>query len=156
MREGMQTARLLNRGPHPHPAWEPRRLDAYRSLCQSEVARRAILCPLPPNQPGSSAARLTCPHYPDLVVVYLGMRVNRLTGLKTLIGFGPRISKSVEAQPDGLLRHENFVFSLFPMHAGMRQYWRDMDALLAWTRSDPAPPVVEELSARFRRHRLLA
>jgi hypothetical protein len=75
--------------------------------------------------------------YPDLVVVYLGMRVNRLAGLKTLIGFGPRIAKSVEQQPDGLLRHENFVFSLFPMHAGMRQYWRDMDSLLAWTRSDP-------------------
>ncbi|MGC2582886.1 MAG: hypothetical protein WA399_12350, partial [Acidobacteriaceae bacterium] len=53
--------------------------------------------------------------YPDLVVVYLGMRVNRLTGLKTLIGFGPRISQSVEGQPDGLLRHDNFVFSLFPM-----------------------------------------
>jgi hypothetical protein len=75
--------------------------------------------------------------YPDLVVVYLGMRVNRIAGLKTLIGFGPKISKSVEAQPDGLLRHENFVFSLFPMHAGMRQYWRDMDSLLAWTRSEP-------------------
>ena len=75
--------------------------------------------------------------YPDLVVVYLGMRVNRLTGLKTLIGFGPQIAKSVEARPDGLLRHENFVFSLFPMHAGMRQYWRDMDSLLCWTRSDP-------------------
>jgi hypothetical protein len=75
--------------------------------------------------------------YPDLVVVYLGMRVNRMTGLKTLIGFGPRIAKSVEAQPDGLLRHENFVLSLFPMHAGMRQYWRNMDSLLAWTRSDP-------------------
>jgi hypothetical protein len=75
--------------------------------------------------------------YPDLVVVYLGMRVNRLTGLKTLIGFGPKIAKSVEDQPDGLLLHENFVFSLFPMHAGMRQYWRDMDSLLRWTRSDP-------------------
>ncbi|MFZ0274546.1 MAG: DUF4188 domain-containing protein [Acidobacteriaceae bacterium] len=75
--------------------------------------------------------------YPDLVVVYLGMRVNRITGLKTLIGFGPKISSSVSAQPDGLLRHENFVFSLFPMHAGMRQYWRDMDSLLQWTRSDP-------------------
>lgn len=23
------------------------------------------------------------------------------------------------------------------MHAGMRQYWRDMDSLLKWTRSDP-------------------
>jgi hypothetical protein len=75
--------------------------------------------------------------YPDLVVVYLGMRVNRITGLKTLIGFGPKISGSVAAQPDGLLRHENFVLSLFPMHAGMRQYWRDMDSLLRWTRSDP-------------------
>ena len=75
--------------------------------------------------------------YPDLVVIYLGMRVNRLTGLKTLIGFGPQISASVAAGPDGLLRHENFVFSLFPMHAGMRQYWRDLESLLAWTRSDP-------------------
>ena len=28
--------------------------------------------------------------FPDLVVIYLGMRVNRLTGLKTLIGFGPK------------------------------------------------------------------
>lgn len=75
--------------------------------------------------------------YPDLVVVYLGMRVNRIAGLKTLIGFGPKISSSVAAHPDGLLRHENFVFSFFPMHAGMRQYWRDMDSLLKWTRSDP-------------------
>jgi hypothetical protein len=33
--------------------------------------------------------------YPDLVVIYLGMRVNRLMGLKTLLGFGPRISNSV-------------------------------------------------------------
>ncbi len=75
--------------------------------------------------------------YPDLVVIYLGMRVNRLTGLKTLLGFGPRISASVAAQPEGLLLHENFVFSLFPMHVGMRQYWRDMDSLLGWTRSEP-------------------
>jgi hypothetical protein len=75
--------------------------------------------------------------YPDLVVVYLGMRVNRVTGLKTLAGFGPKIAKSVADNPDGLLRHENFGFSLFPMHAGMRQYWRDMESLMAWTRSDP-------------------
>jgi hypothetical protein len=75
--------------------------------------------------------------YPDLVVIYLGMRVNRLTGLKTLFGFGPQISKSVAAQPDGLLLHENFLFSFFPVHAGMRQYWRDMESLLSWTRSEP-------------------
>ena len=28
--------------------------------------------------------------FPDLVVIYLGMRVNALTGFKTLFGFGPR------------------------------------------------------------------
>ena len=27
--------------------------------------------------------------FPDLVVVYLGMRVNRVFGLKTLAGFAP-------------------------------------------------------------------
>jgi len=75
--------------------------------------------------------------YPDLVVVYLGMRVNRITGIKTLLGFGPGISDSVAAQPDGLLCHENLFFSFFPMHVGMRQYWRDMESLLAWTRSEP-------------------
>jgi hypothetical protein len=75
--------------------------------------------------------------YPDLVVIYLGMRVNRITGMRTLMGFGPKISASVAAQPDGLLRHENFIFSLFPMHLAFRQYWRDVDSLLKWTRSEP-------------------
>jgi hypothetical protein len=60
-----------------------------------------------------------------------------MTGIKTLVGFGPKISASVAAQPDGLLRHENFLFSLFPMHFGMRQYWRDAESLLKWTRSEP-------------------
>ena len=75
--------------------------------------------------------------FPNLVVIYLGMRVNRLTGLKTLLGFGPQISKSAADKPEGLLLHENVIYSLFPAHVGMRQYWRDMDSLMAWTRSDP-------------------
>jgi hypothetical protein len=75
--------------------------------------------------------------YPNLVVIYLGMRVNRLTGLKTLLGFGPLISASVSAQPDGLLLHEPVIYSLFPMNVGMRQYWRDMETLLSWSRSEP-------------------
>lgn len=75
--------------------------------------------------------------YPDLVVIYLGMRVNTLTGLKTLLGFGPKIASSVGAQPDGLLLHENLIFSLFPPHAGMRQYWRDFESLEAWSHSEP-------------------
>src|SRR3954452_14297167 len=75
--------------------------------------------------------------YPDLVVIYLGMRVNALMGLKTLMGFGPKITKSVAAQPDGLLLHENLLFSLLPPHAGMRQYWRDFESLESWARSEP-------------------
>jgi hypothetical protein len=75
--------------------------------------------------------------YPDLVVIYLGMRVNTLTGLKTLAGFGPKISSSVSARPDGLLLHENMLFSMFPPHAGMRQYWSSFDALERWARSEP-------------------
>ena len=75
--------------------------------------------------------------FPELVVIYLGMRVNRITGIRTLLGFGPKISDSVAAQPDGLLLHEPIVYSLFPAHIGMRQYWRDMTSLLAWTRSEP-------------------
>src|SRR5438128_4633128 len=75
--------------------------------------------------------------YPNLVVIYLGMRMNMLRGLKTMIGFGPRIQQSVDAKPEGLLLHENLLFSLFPPHVGMRQYWRDYESLERWTRSEP-------------------
>ena len=75
--------------------------------------------------------------YPELVVIYLGMRVKSLRGLKTLVGFGPQISKSVADRPDGLLLHENFIFSLLPPHAGMRQHWRDFDSLETWARPLP-------------------
>ena len=75
--------------------------------------------------------------YSGLVVIYLGMRVNRLTGLKTLMGFGPQIAKSASDKPDGLLSHENLIYSVFPMHVIIRQYWRDMESLLQWSRSEP-------------------
>lgn len=75
--------------------------------------------------------------YPDLVVVYLGMRVNMLSGLKTLLGFGPKIQNSVKAKPEGLLVHEFLMVSLFPPHLAMRQYWRDFQSLETWTRSEP-------------------
>jgi hypothetical protein len=75
--------------------------------------------------------------YPDLVVIYLGMRVNAWAGIRMLLGLAPQIKNSVNQQPDGLLVHENFIFSLFPPHVGMRQYWRDFDTLEAWSRSTP-------------------
>jgi hypothetical protein len=75
--------------------------------------------------------------YPDLVVIYLGMKVRRPRGLLRLFGLGPQIQKSWKAAPDGLLLHEDMVWSLFPPHLGMRQYWRDLDSLERWTRSEP-------------------
>lgn len=75
--------------------------------------------------------------YPELVVIYLGMRVNSPRGMKTLLQFGPRISAAVAAKPDGLLLHENIFYSFVPPHFGMRQYWRDFDSLETWARSMP-------------------
>jgi Monooxygenase af470-like len=75
--------------------------------------------------------------YPDLVVIYLGMRVRRPRGLAYLLGLGPQIQKSWKAQPDGLLLHEDLIWSLVPPHLGMRQYWRDLESLERWTRSEP-------------------
>jgi hypothetical protein len=57
--------------------------------------------------------------------------------VKTLVGFGPKIGAAAGAKPDGLLLHENLVFSLLPLHLGMRQYWRDFDSLERWARSEP-------------------
>src|SRR5690349_18641435 len=73
--------------------------------------------------------------YPDLVVIYLGMRVNVLSGLKTVMKLGPQIRDGVAAEPDGLLLHEDVFFSL--RHIGMREYWRDLESLERWTRSEP-------------------
>ncbi len=75
--------------------------------------------------------------YPNLAVIYLGMRVNALTGLKTAFGLGPQIASSAASKPDGLLLHEDMLWGLFPPHVGMRQYWRDFESLEAWTRSEP-------------------
>jgi hypothetical protein len=75
--------------------------------------------------------------YPDLVVMYLGMRVNRLHGLRRLLSLGPQIRASWQSRPDGLLLHEDLLYSLVPLHAGMRQYWRDYESLERWSRSEP-------------------
>ena len=52
--------------------------------------------------------------FPDLVVIYLGMQVRSLRGMKTVFSFGPRISAAVAAKPDGLLLHESIFYSVFP------------------------------------------
>jgi hypothetical protein len=75
--------------------------------------------------------------YPDLVVIYLGQRVNSLKGIWTSFKLGPALNRAIAAKPDGLLLHEQIVWGLFPPHVGMRQYWRDFDSLERWARSLP-------------------
>lgn len=75
--------------------------------------------------------------YPDLVVIYLGMRVEDPRGLATLDALGPQIRAAVEEEPEGLLLHEELIYSQEPLHVGMRQYWRDFDSLEAWSLALP-------------------
>src|ERR1700730_15277300 len=75
--------------------------------------------------------------FPDMVVIYLGMKVWSPRGLLTVLRFGPRISGAIAEKPVGLLLHESLLFSIFPLHVGMRQYWRDFDSLEAWARALP-------------------
>ena len=73
--------------------------------------------------------------FPDLVVVYLGFRVSTWRGLKALLGVGRKLGELQRNKPDGLLAHESIIFGL--NHIGVRQYWRDLDSLETFTRSDP-------------------
>jgi hypothetical protein len=75
--------------------------------------------------------------YPDLHVVYLGMRAHGLGGIRALLKIGPGIAQSAAAKPDGLLLHEPLYYSLIPPHLGMRQYWRDFESLERRTREMP-------------------
>jgi Monooxygenase af470-like len=75
--------------------------------------------------------------YPDLVVIYLGMRVRTLKGLITMMGNGPQIDKAGAARPEGLLHYENnIIFGFFPLHVGMRWYWKDFESMELWARSE--------------------
>lgn len=116
--------------PKPPPHFELRRADKPSAIRQRPSEQE-------PPLPKVTRQTVDLSAFPDLVVIYLGMRVNTFAGIKTLLGLGSQIGKSVDQNPDGLLRHENFLFSLFPPHLGMRQYWRDFDALETWSRSAP-------------------
>src|SRR5437016_8220816 len=75
--------------------------------------------------------------FPNLVVIYLDMRVRTFAGIKTLLGLGPQIDKAGAARPEGLLHFENnIIFRLFPLHIGMRWYWKDFESMEQWTRSE--------------------
>ena len=75
--------------------------------------------------------------FPDLVVIYLGMRVRGWSGIRSLVRLGPQIRRAVAARPDGLLLHEDLIWGVIPLHVGMRQYWRDFASLEAGARTLP-------------------
>lgn len=73
--------------------------------------------------------------FPDLVVVMLGFHARRLRGLIPLMKVGKGLAAIRRDPPDGLLADEQVLFGW--NHVGMRQYWRDLDSLGAFTRSMP-------------------
>lgn len=82
-----------------------------------------------------SRATVDLSGFPDLVVMYLGMRLNRPSGVATMMRFRRAVDEAVKAKPDGLLLHERLVWGF--AHVGMRQYWRDFESLEKWARSEP-------------------
>ncbi len=88
-----------------------------------------------PDKPRRTTVDLSA--YPDLVVIYLGMRVEEPRGYETVQQLGPLIEATVEEEPNGLLLHERLIYSEEPLHVGMRQYWRNFDSLEAWARTLP-------------------
>ena len=73
--------------------------------------------------------------YPDLVMIMLGFRMKGWRGLLAMREIGPGLNRIARDRPEGLLAHEGMMFGL--THFGFRQYWRDMDMLERFTRSEP-------------------
>jgi hypothetical protein len=86
-------------------------------------------------QPKPSKIAVDLSAYPDLVVVYLGFRVSTLRGFVAMLGIGKGLGMIRRDRPDGLLADEPILYGL--RHVGMRQYWRDLESLEAFTRSNP-------------------
>jgi hypothetical protein len=74
--------------------------------------------------------------FPDLVVIYLGMKVRNLRGLRTMISFGPKITPPSRQSPKAF-SCTSLLFSLLSLRTGMRQYGRDFQSLENWARSLP-------------------
>lgn len=90
--------------------------------------------------------------HPDLVIIRVGMRAESVKGFLKLMKYGYQIIESVNATddsdsltPEGLLHHEESIFSLFPPHLVIRQYWHNFDSLEEWTRSSPHRELWQEL-----------
>jgi len=91
---------------------------------------------------------------PDLAVIYLGVRRRTLRGCEPVLDRErDRAGRCRRARRAPPTRHA--VYSLTPPHGGMRQYWRDFDALERWARLLPRKQW-GQVPARLLRHRPLA
>ena len=54
-------------------------------------------------------------------------------------GESPKLKRDpLDGRRQGLLHFENnIIFRLFPLHIGMRWYWKDFESMERWTRSEP-------------------
>jgi hypothetical protein len=73
--------------------------------------------------------------YPDLVMVLLGFRARGVRGLFSALRIGRGLSAIARDLPEGLLDHGQFLWGI--NHIGIRQYWRDLESLERFTRSEP-------------------
>jgi hypothetical protein len=73
--------------------------------------------------------------YPDLCVVMLGLRIRSWRGILATLKIGPGLNAVAKDWPDGLLADERVIYGWG--HFGMRQYWRDLESLERFTRSEP-------------------
>jgi hypothetical protein len=86
-------------------------------------------------QPDSPRRSVDLTAYPDLIVVYLGIRLRGWRGALAMLQIGSGLAAIRRDPPDGLLRDEGLLYGWG--HFGMRQYWRDLESLERFTRSDP-------------------
>ncbi|WBO22335.1 monooxygenase family protein [Sphingomonas abietis] len=86
-------------------------------------------------QASSKRQSVDLSNYPDLVMIMLGLRLKSWRGFSALRQIGPGLNAVMRSYPEGLLLHEGLRFSL--THIGFRQYWRDLEALERFTRSEP-------------------
>ena len=76
--------------------------------------------------------------------------------IKTLLGLGPQIETAGAGRPDGLLHYENnIIFRLYPLHLGMRWYWRDFGSMERWNRFEPHRQWCQRFMRNSWRHRIL-
>ncbi|MEQ7874915.1 DUF4188 domain-containing protein [Sphingomonas sp. ASV193] len=73
--------------------------------------------------------------FPDLVMIMLGFKLRSWRGLLAMRRIGIGLKRISDNYPEGLLSHEGMMFGL--THLGFRQYWKDLDHLERFTRSEP-------------------